>query len=137
MREFNPSQEPVKSRSGGSRVFLPYLILLLGFCFTLLVYYYFSKLTNEQDQMRFDRAVQQIEDRLRTRIETTTTLLRAGTGLFAASDIVQADEFARFVEQIELGKNYPGVQGIGYSLRFPAKDRVKVVAEVQRQGLKP
>ena len=126
----------LQSPSRGSRVFLPYLILLLGFCFTLLVYHYFSKLTNEQDQMRFDRAVQQIEDRLRTRIETSTTLLRAGTGLFAASEIVQADEFARFVEQIELEKNYPGVQGIGYSRRFPAADKAKVVAEMQRQGIK-
>src|ERR1043165_621465 len=106
-----------------SRGILPYLILLLGFCFTLLVYHYFSKLTYEQDRMRFDRAVQQIEDRLHTRIETSTTLLRAATGLFAASDVVQADEFARFVEQIELDKNYPGVQGIGYSRRFSAADK--------------
>src|SRR3982751_1895915 len=121
----------LQSPSRGSRVFLPYLILLLGFCFTLLVYHYFSKLTYEQDRMRFDRAVQQIEDRLRTRIETSTTLLRAGTGLFAASEIVQADEFARFVEQIELDKNYPGVQGIGYSVRFPAADKAKVVVEMQ------
>ncbi|HYK19153.1 MAG TPA: CHASE domain-containing protein, partial [Pyrinomonadaceae bacterium] len=125
----------LQSPSRGSRVFLPYLILLLGFCFTLLVYHYFSKLTYEQDRMRFDRAVQQIEDRLHTRIETSTTLLRAATGLFAASDVVQADEFARFVEQIELDKNYPGVQGIGYSRRFSAADKPKVVTEMQRQGI--
>src|ERR1051325_9626442 len=84
------SMRELQSPSRGSRVFLPYLILLLGFCFTLLVYHYFSKLTYEQDRMRFDRAVQQIEDRLHTRIETSTTLLRAATGLFAASDVVQA-----------------------------------------------
>ena len=128
MRELHPP-------SRGSRVFLPYLILLLGFCFTVLVYYYFSHLTYEQDQIRFSRSVQQIQDRVRTRVETSTTLLRAGTGLFAASDFVEADEFERFVKQIELDKNYPGILGIGYAVHFSAQDKPKLVAEMHRQGI--
>ena len=72
--------------SRGNRVLLPYLILLVGFAFTLLVYYYFSKLTFEQDQSHFRRTVQELQDQVRLKIETSITLLRAGTGLFAASD---------------------------------------------------
>ncbi|HEX5885173.1 MAG TPA: CHASE domain-containing protein, partial [Pyrinomonadaceae bacterium] len=128
MHESNPS-------SRGSRVFLPYLILLLGFCFTLLTYHYFSKLTYEQDQIRFESSRQEIEDQLRLRIATSIALLRAGTGLFAASDAVNAGEFGRFVEQIELEKNYPGIQGIGYSLSFRAEDKAKVVADMGRRGV--
>jgi signal transduction histidine kinase/CheY-like chemotaxis protein len=117
-----------------NRVLLPYLILLLGFCFTLVVYYYFSLLTFEQDRLRFNSQVQEIEDQVSLRVATSTALLRAGTGLFAASDSVDAGEFTRFVEQIELEKNYPGVEGIGYSVRFPAKDKAKIVADMKRQG---
>ena len=62
-----------------NRIVLPYLILLLGFCFTVLVYYFFSKLTTEQDRIRFDRAVQEIQDQVQLRIATSTTLLRALT----------------------------------------------------------
>ena len=91
-----------------NRVLLPYLILLLGFCFTLVVYYYFYKLTYEQDRIRFDSSVQEIQDQVRLRIATSTALLRAGTGLFAASDFVDAHEFESFVTEIELEKNYPG-----------------------------
>ena len=108
-----------------SRGILPYLILMLGFCFTLLVYYYFSKLTVEQDRSRFDRSVQEIQDKVRSRIDTSIALLRAGTGLFAASDSVQANEFEQFVQQIQLEKNYPGVLGIGFSMRFPAQQKQK------------
>src|ERR1044071_1160834 len=93
--------------SRGNRTIMPYLILVLGFCFTLLVYYFFSKLTHEQDQINFDRTVQEIQDQIRLRTETSIALLRAGTGLFAASNNVTAKEFERFVEPIELGKNYP------------------------------
>src|SRR5215217_4096412 len=118
-----------------NRVLLPYLILLLGFCFTLLVYYYFSKLIYEQDKISFEKSVQEIEDQVRLRIATSTTLLRAGTGLFAASRYVNAGEFERFVKQIELEKNYPGVEGIGYSLKFRADEKEKLVAEMKLQGV--
>src|SRR6185503_7116745 len=117
-----------------NRVLLPYLILLLGFCFTLVVYYYFYQLTYEQDRIRFESAVQEVEDHVSLRVATSIALLRAGTGLFAASDDVEAIEFDRFVKQIELEKNYQGVQGIGYSVRFPAHEKTKVVADMKRQG---
>src|ERR1041384_4877912 len=119
--------------SRGNRAIMPYLILLLGFCFTLLVYYYFSKLTHEQDRINFERTAQEIQDQIRLRIETSTALLRAGTGLFAASDAVNAGEFDRFVQQIELDKNYPGVLGIGFARRFKAEEEGKIYAEMQRQ----
>ena len=116
-----------------NRVLLPYSILLLGFCFTLVVYYYFSKLTYEQDRIRFESSVQDIESQVSLRIATSITLLRAGTGLFAASRYVNAGEFERFVQQIQLDKNYPGVEGIGFSLRIPANEKERSIAEMSRQ----
>jgi signal transduction histidine kinase/CHASE1-domain containing sensor protein/CheY-like chemotaxis protein len=117
-----------------NRVVLPYLILLLGFCFTFVVFYYFYKLTYEQDLLRFNSSVQEIQDQVRLRIATSTALLRAGTGLFAASDFVDAREFESFVTEIELEKNYPGVEGIGYSVRFAPEDEARVIAGMKRQG---
>ncbi len=135
MHESNRSPGGTNPSSRGKRVFLPYLILLLGFCFTLLVYHYFSKLTHEQDRMRFGRAVQQIEDQVQLRIATSITLLRAATGLFAASDAVDAAEFERFVQQIELDKNYKGVLGIGFARRFTAAEKAGVIAKMRREGV--
>jgi signal transduction histidine kinase/CHASE1-domain containing sensor protein/ActR/RegA family two-component response regulator len=117
-----------------NRVLLPYLILLLGFCFTLVVYYYFYQLTYEQDRIRFESAVQEIQDQVTLRVATSEALLRAGTGLFAASDVVDAGEFERFVKQIELDQNYKGVLGIGYSVRFAPHDKANVIARMKQQG---
>src|SRR5262245_51879164 len=104
------------------RVVVPYMILVLGLLCTVIVSYYFSKLSADQDKARFDNSTQEITARLRTRIQTSIALLRAGTGLFAASDDVDPHEFARFVDQIELQKNYPGTQGIGFSQRLKASE---------------
>ena len=117
-----------------NRVLLPYMILLLGFSFTLLVYYYFYQLTYEQDRIRFNSAVQEIQDQVTLRVATSEALLRAGTGLFAASDSVDAVEFQRFVEEIELEKNYQGILGIGYSVRFRPHEKANVIAGMKKQG---
>ena len=133
MRDSSRSQVRDDPSARGNRALLPFLILLIGLGFTLLVYYYFSKLTLEQDQSNFARAVQEIQDQVRLRIETSITLLRSGTGLFAASDSVEAKEFENFVKQIELDKNYPGIQGLGYSQRFSPAEKASLVAEMKRQ----
>ena len=57
--------------------------------------------------------------------------MRAGTGLFAASDEVAPQEFDRFVQQIELQKNYPGIQGIGFSQRLRADEKADLIAKMQ------
>src|SRR5262245_49286001 len=117
------------------RLVLPYMILMLGLLCTLIVSYYFSKLSADQDQVRFDNSTQEINARVRTRIQTSIALLRAGTGLFAASEDVAANEFARFVDQIELQKNYPGTQGIGFSLRLNPSEVSALVDRMKRQGI--
>src|ERR1051326_1248196 len=124
MSESNRARDVQVKRS--RRVLLPYLILLVGLCFTIVVYYYFAKLTHEQDKSRFQNPVQELNDRIRLKIETSTALLRASTGLFAASDEVSVSEFNRFVQQFELREHYPGIQGIGFAraIRPDQKDAV-------------
>lgn len=116
------------------RVFLPYLILFLGLCFTAIVYYYFSKLTFEQDQSRFQKTVQELQDRIRLRVETSIALLRAGEGLFAASEEVEPHEFKRFVQEFDLPENYPGIQGIGFARAFSPEQKDAVVKRIRNTG---
>ena len=134
MSESNRTRDVQIRRS--RRVVLPYVLLLVGLAFTAIVYYYFSKLTFEQDQSRFQKTVQELQDRIRLRIETSIALLRAGTGLFAASNDVSADEFKKFVEQFDLERNYPGIQGIGYAQIFPAAEKDALVQRM-RATVKP
>ena len=131
MSESNRTRDVQIKRS--RRVLLPYVLLLVGLAFTAIVYYYFSKLTFEQDQSRFQKTVQELQDRIRLKVETSIALLRAGTGLFAASDDVSVDEFNKFVQQFDLERNYPGVQGIGFATVF-RPDQKDALIERMRAG---
>jgi len=128
------STSPKAQRRYALRVILPYSILVLGLAFTFLISFYFSKLSTAQDQSRFTKSVQEIDDRIRARLQTSIALLRAGTGLFAASESVEKDEFTHFVQQIELQKNYPGIQGIGFSIRLQPEERTALIERMQRDG---
>lgn len=131
MRELNRTRDALTQRSRRNRIFLPYLLLLVGLCFTVIVYYYFSKLTYEQDQSRFQKNVQELQDRINLKVATSITLLRAGTGLFAASDEVSAEEFHQFVQQLALETNYPGIQGIGFSQSFTPAEKDALVQKMR------
>jgi PAS domain S-box-containing protein len=57
--------------------------------------------------------------------------LRAGTGLFRANRTVSAEEFRRFVAQLNLEEKYPGIQGIGFTRRISPADRAAWEASVR------
>lgn len=134
MSDSKPS--PAIKTSRGGRLLLPYLVLLLGLLFAFIVSYYVRKLAEAQDRARFENSLQEIDSRIRNKVQTSITLLRAGTGLFAASDKVSADEFRRFVEQIELQKNYPGIQGIGYSRKYRREEVPDLINAMRQRGFR-
>src|SRR5262245_35997379 len=133
-------QEPNSSppRKGPHRIrrsLLPYLILLLGVGFTLIISYYFAKLTEGQDETRFLKSVQEMDDRIDKSIQTSTALLRAGTGLFAASESVEPQEFADFIKRIELKTYYPGILGIGFSQLVRPEEKATFIASMRKLGM--
>lgn len=114
---------------------MPYLVLVVGLLFTLVVSYRLSKSAEAEDRVRFLGLVQEIHSSIESRLETYTALLRAGTGLFTASEAVQADEFKEFVQGLGLADHYPGIQGIGFSIRLKPEERAALVETRRREGL--
>ena len=110
MRELNRTGTPNAVIAPQSRA-LALSCFCCRFCFTVLVYYYFSKLTFEQDQIRFRQTVQEIQDKVKLRIATSITLLRAARVFLRPAIAVDAGEFERFVEQIELAEKLSGRSG--------------------------
>src|SRR5882724_10400777 len=113
------NSDPIGPRlSLSGRRIAPYVILILGLLFSFIVSYSLSWMAEAQDRSRFKASVEEIDTTIRSRTQTYIALLRAATGLFAASESVDSHEFNRFVEQIDLPRNYPGVQGIGFSIKL-------------------
>ncbi|MBW3560451.1 MAG: CHASE domain-containing protein [Proteobacteria bacterium] len=72
------------------------------------------------------------------RLDTYVALLHGGAGLFAASQDVSAEEFNRYVQELDLAERYPGVQGIGFSealpLDAPPRSRIRFIEPMNRRN---
>src|SRR6266511_1103655 len=116
-----------------SRPWIPYAVLGGALVVTVLAALYVHRTALAKDRARFEIVVAQISTALDNRMDTYVALLRASTGLFAASHSVEQDEFRRFVSQLDLPRHYRGVQGIGFSLRVRPDERNQFV-EIMRSG---
>jgi PAS domain S-box-containing protein len=118
-----------------ARRLTPYLVLAAGLLFTFIVSYRLAKVGEAEDRARFQALVQDVQASLESRLQTYTALLRAGTGLFAANDSVEENEFRNFVHTLGLAENYPGVQGMGFSLRVKPEEREALIEARRRDGV--
>ncbi len=116
------------------RTWIPYPVLLIALLLTGAATYYVWATARARDRLRFEASVQRTQDNIDIRLENYVSLLRGGAGLFAASEMVTRDEFRAFVERLRLSEYYPGIQGIGFTVRVKPEERGALVAEMRRQG---
>jgi len=68
------------------------------------------------------------------RLEAYDQILRGAVGLFASSEEVTRAEFRRYVEKLQLGVAYRGIQGIGFSIWIPPDRLEEQVRRVRAEG---
>ncbi len=77
---------------------------------------------NAQRQ-RFEHEAQQLAATIELRLRGYFDVLRGAQGLFAASESVEAEEWRRYWDQVDLASRYPGIVGMGYAPRIDARQR--------------
>lgn len=118
-----------------SRVFTPYLVLIVALLVTGGVAYRESTTSRNRTEARLGTLALETRDAIAARIEVYAALLQSGAGLFAASEAVTLSEFRAFAGELELREHYPGMQGLGYAARFPASRRAALTADIRAQGM--
>lgn len=88
----------------------------------------------ETDRVRFEQAADAVEDRIVARVATHEATLHAIGGLFAASQLVERQEFRTYIGRFDLARQYPSIQGIGFSRRVLAHERAAFVAATRADG---
>ncbi len=94
----------------------PALILVAGLLISLLAAWQLANAEERRSQVRFDNAAASAATAVLNKLDLQLALLRGTRGLFAASEAVSAEEFARYVGYgLKLQQNYAGIQGIGFA----------------------
>jgi PAS domain S-box-containing protein len=87
-----------------------------------------------ENGVRFEFLVREIEARIEGRMKDYEQVLRGAQGLFAASREVSREEWKAYCDKLALAQNYPGIQGLGFSLRIPAEELQTHIRRVRAEG---
>jgi two-component system, OmpR family, sensor kinase len=113
----------------------PFFVALMVFAATLAAYlYYWGNLrANVQKDMTsaYQRQVRILSGDLTTRLQLYETLLRGGSGIFMLNNSITGDNWRHYFEPYEIAKNYPDIQGIGFS-RYIPRDQLGAFIEERR-----
>ncbi len=127
--------DPEKAQSRSRLVqALPWLILAAGILLSLGLWYDAHVTSRAKARVEFDFMLDQVARSIESRIKSNVQVLRGVEGLFNSSDSVTRREFASFVAALHLEEQYPGIQGVGYSLLVPGERRAEHVAAIRREG---
>lgn len=118
-------------RSYPQHRWVPFFILFISLFVTTVSSLYILKIALNEERSKFSSVVTQVQGNTADRMATYIDFLEAGSGLFAASDSVTADEFKIFIQKFQLIERYPGIRSIGYSQHFVAGEKDTVLEQLR------
>ncbi|MHB8580146.1 MAG: CHASE domain-containing protein [Ignavibacteriaceae bacterium] len=126
--ELNSSITEVRKPGVSTSITISFLVFLT--CLVIIYFILNVASTNRENELRsyFDYRSENITTGINHRIIDYEQILRSTQGLFEVSDKVNRAKFRTFYNTLHLNKNFPGIQGVGFSLIIaPAllKDNIK------------
>lgn len=114
---------------------LAWPILVFGLLLTLIVTFLLWERLTTSTQQRFDSEVEKVVTQLNQRMVAHEAILRAAAGLMQASEHVSRGDWRVYVSELDLEHKYPGILGVGLTVRIAASRRAEHEAQVQRDDL--
>jgi len=111
-----------------------WLVLLACLALTLIAWYGLQAQTEKNKQQQFELYVRDVLDAIESRMHQHEQILRGGAGLFDASTAVSRTEWHDYIERLNLGQNYPGIQGVGFSQAILPAELKAHIASVRKEG---
>jgi CHASE1-domain containing sensor protein len=97
-----------------------WIVLFLGFLVALWTWNNAQEDLLIAQQAKLKSRASEVSEAIASRMRTYEQVLRGGVGMFAGSKSVSRSEFQEYIANIEIQEQYPGIQGIGYSVHIPA-----------------
>jgi signal transduction histidine kinase/ActR/RegA family two-component response regulator len=115
---------------------LPWYVFAIFVILTLLATSYVWQTTHDADRARFDNAVHATRDAITARLDTYVNVLTATRGLMASDPALPRHSLRDYIRSHDVQRRYPGIQGIGLSLRVPAEEVPRLERELRREGFR-
>ena len=111
-----------------------WLILLASVTLTVIAYSYASHYADAQAKTRFDARVDEISTAIEERLGIYEQVLRSGVAMVYSKDNIQRADWRQFVENLDIGRHWPGIQGMGFAVAVTSDQLPRHIAGIRAEG---
>lgn len=111
------------------------IVLCVGVVLTVTAWQAAVSSQTERAKLRFDDDVEKAEITLRRRMIGLSQILHGGAGLFAINNQLNRQEWQTYVSNLHLEEHFPGILGVGFSLRVTAAQKEILERQVRASGM--
>jgi diguanylate cyclase (GGDEF)-like protein/PAS domain S-box-containing protein len=110
------------------------LVLLLGLGCTWLAWRHEQEVSGRWLRALFDDQLRDTTARIVQRMNAYEQMLRGVQGFCSSSAQAQPAEFSSYVESLQLGADFAGIQGVGQLKLTPDHDKDRLIADLSTHG---
>lgn len=123
-----------KIKDSSQTASFPYLVLAVSLLLTIGIAYNFYQSAKNKDKIRFNNEINRLQSAIENKVNLYIALLKGGRGFIESNQNITRQNFAEYVESLEMRKNYTGAQGIGYTQIVPAAGRNAFIEKMKAEG---
>ncbi len=116
-------------RTHGKTLVVFFILILLTS--TFFAWFYTRKTVDNLAFAKFEKTVEETRLLISDRISVYLQVLYGEEAFFAASDLVERDEFATYIQKQNLFARYPGILALRYAERVSQKDKSAFIKSVR------
>lgn len=113
---------------------LAIIAALLMVSLTLLIFWETNRRAAERNRSLFDIRVENAQAVIEKRMNDYIQILKGAQALLKVSDTVSRQEWKDYIMLLNVDENYPGIQGIGYTVFVPKDSIPELERRVQDSG---
>jgi signal transduction histidine kinase len=110
------------------------IVLVLGIIITIVISLFTHRFVTKQENEQFSLACHEIKTKIATRLFSHALALRSGSAFFASTDTVSRSQWKNYIEHLNLEKNLPGIQGVGFSMIIPKNQLEQHTNRIKKEG---
>jgi len=114
---------------------IAWLVFAVGIAVTLVLWQVSIRLVEDRTEARFRTQSLQLKTAIEERLLNYEQVLAGSAGLFAVAGDVSRDQWREYVDNVDINRYYPGIQGIGYVRRIGVRQMADHIASVRAAGV--
>lgn len=114
--------------------FVAFVVVIVSVIASINFWIFSNRFLNEKNEEYYHLKTNEIKEDISERLRIYGQVLLAGKGFFEASNEVTRSKWELFIKDLELQKNFPGIQGLGYTAKIEPQALENVISKMRADG---